>query len=408
MDIKQNIIEALESLSSNKVRSGLTILGIVIGVAAVIAMLGVGQGAQNTITGSISGIGTNLLFVFPGNFTQEVRNPKPLTLSDVRAISDPFNAPHIYSVAPAIEASVVVTYGKEQASPYVDGVTPEYTTIRNYDLLEGEFINESHELGRASVALIGVDVADKLFDRRDGLVGETIRINGQPFRIIGVLGPKGGGTFGSQDNVILVPFSTAQARLIRRSSERVDLLLVQAVDAESVGLASEEVSQILRTRHRTELGADDFTVFSQDDFVQTAATITGVLTIFLGGIAAISLLVGGIGIMNIMLVTVTERTREIGLRKAVGARKADIRFQFIVESAMLSLGGGAIGILMGWGISLLIGQIASSMGTSLTPVIKMSSVLMATLFSAGVGLFFGLYPANRAANLQPVEALRVD
>ena len=161
MDIKQNIVEALDSLSSNKVRSGLTILGIVIGVAAVIAMLGVGQGAQDTITGSISGIGTNLLFVFPGNFTQEVRNGKPLTLSDVRAIADPLNSPHISAVAPAIEASAVVTYGKEQASPFIDGITPEYTTLRNYDLLEGEFINESHDLGRASVALIGVDVADK-------------------------------------------------------------------------------------------------------------------------------------------------------------------------------------------------------------------------------------------------------
>ena len=160
----------------------------------------------------------------------------------MRAIADPLNAPHVSAVAPAIEASAVVTYGSEQANPFIDGVTPEYTSLRNYELLEGEFINESHDLGRASVALIGVDVADKLFDRRDGIVGESIRINGQPFRVIGVLGPKGGGSFGSQDNVILVPYSTAQARLVRRSSERVDILLVQVVDNESVAAASEEIS----------------------------------------------------------------------------------------------------------------------------------------------------------------------
>jgi putative ABC transport system permease protein len=408
MDIKQNIVEALDSLSSNKVRSGLTILGIVIGVAAVIAMLGVGQGAQDAITGSISGIGTNLLFVFPGNFTQEVRNGKPLTLSDVRTIADPLNAPHVSAVAPAIEASAVVTYGSEQANPFIDGVTPEYTTLRNYELLEGEFINESHDLGRASVALIGVDVADKLFDRRDGIVGESIRINGQPFRVIGVLGPKGGGSFGSQDNVILVPYSTAQTRLVRGSSERVDILLVQVVDNESVTAASEEISLILRSRHRTELGADDFTVFSQDDFVQTAATITGVLTIFLGGIAAISLLVGGIGIMNIMLVSVTERTREIGLRKALGARKRDILIQFLTESALLSLLGGVIGIAFGWLIAFIVGRIAAASNTPFEPSIGIDAILLATIFSTAIGLFFGIYPANRAASLEPVEALRYE
>ena len=186
------------------------------------------------------------------------------------------------------------------------------------------------------------------------------------------------------------------------------MLYVQASSAEATTSATEEVSEILRSRHRKNLGTDDFDIMSTQDLLDTMNEVTGTLTAFLGGIAGISLLVGGIGIMNIMLVTVTERTREIGLRKAVGARKADIRFQFIVESAMLSLGGGVIGIMLGWGISQLIGQVAASMGTSLAPVIKLSSVLMATFFSAAVGLFFGLYPANRAAGLQPVEALRVD
>jgi len=409
MNLWQAFIEALESLSSNKLRSGLTILGIVIGVGAVIAMLAVGQGAQNTITGSISGIGTNLLFVFPGNFNEEIRNPKPLTLRDAEAVNDPFVAPSVAAVAPVIQGNVMVSYGGDQTNTQVAGVTPIYQQVRNYDVTEGTFIEEQHSLGRASVVMLGVDVADRLFGRREGLVGETIRIEGQPFRVLGILAPKGGGSFGSEDDIILVPFSTAQARLIRRSNrERIDLLLVQVIDAESVKQASEEVSDILRSRHRTALGADDFTVFSQEDFVNTARTITGVLTIFLGGIAAISLLVGGIGIMNIMLVSVTERTREIGLRKALGARKRDILIQFLTESSMLSLLGGLVGILLGWLIALIVGQIAAANDTPFYPVVGLDAILLATLFSTAAGLFFGLYPANRAANLEPVEALRYE
>jgi len=409
VNLWQAFIEALESLSSNKLRSGLTILGIVIGVGAVIAMLAVGQGAQDTITGSISGIGTNLLFVFPGNFAEEVRNAKPLTLRDAEAVNDPFAAPSVVAVAPMIQGNVMVSYGGEQTNTQVAGVTPIYQQVRNYGVTEGAFIEEQHSLGRASVAMLGVDVADRLFGRREGLVGETIRIEGQPFRVLGILSPKGGGSFGSEDDVILVPFSTAQARLIRRSNrERIDMLLVQVIDAASVEQASEEVSEILRSRHRTALGADDFTVFSQEDFVNTARTITGVLTIFLGGIAAISLLVGGIGIMNIMLVSVTERTREIGLRKALGARKRDILIQFLTESSLLSLLGGLVGILLGWLIALIVGQVAAANNTPFTPVVGGDAILLATLFSTAVGLFFGLYPANRAANLEPVEALRYE
>ncbi|WP_322791517.1 ABC transporter permease [Bellilinea sp.] len=408
MNLGQAILEALESLAANKLRSGLTILGIVIGVAAVIAMLAVGTGAQDTITGSISGLGSNLLFVFSGNFNEDVRNPQPLTLGDAEAIADVFQAPSVAAVAPAIQGNVTVTFGGEQTRTQVTGITPEYETVRNYGLLEGEFINTEHLLGRASVALLGPDVADRLFGRRDGVTGEIIRIEGQPFRVLGVLEPKGGSSFGSQDDLILVPFTTAQSRLIRRSRDRVDLILVQAVSAEAVPQATEEIAQILRSRHRTELGADDFTIFSQQDFVATAQTITGVLTVFLGGIAAISLLVGGIGIMNIMLVSVTERTREIGLRKAIGARKRDILIQFLTESSLLSLFGGLIGIGFGWLIAFVVGQVAARSGTPFTPVVGINAILLATIFSTAVGLFFGLYPANRAANLEPVEALRYE
>ncbi len=409
MNLAQTFLEALESLNGNKMRSGLTVLGIVIGVAAVIAMLSVGRGAEESITGSISGIGTNLLFVFRGDFSDTIRNPKPLTLGDAQAIGDPFQAPSVESVAPALQGNAEVSFGGERTTTQIIGATPEYFSVRNYVVIEGDYINEEHILGRASVVLIGPDVADKLFDRREGLTGETVRIEGQPFRILGVLESKGGGSFGSQDDLVIVPFTTAQARLIRRSSnDRVDIILVQTVDAESVDQAIDEISQILRTRHRTPIGADDFTVFSQRDLLTTFESITGILTIFLGGIAAISLLVGGIGIMNIMLVSVTERTREIGLRKALGARKRDILIQFLTESSLLSLIGGIIGIAFGWFIAFVVGQIAVASNTDFTPVVGADAILLATIFSTIIGLFFGIYPASRAANLEPVEALRYE
>jgi len=408
MNLSQSIREALESLSANKLRAGLTILGIVIGVAAVIAMLAVGTGAQDTILGSISGIGTNLLFVFQGNFQQDVPNEQPLTLGDVQAFTDVFQAPHIAAVAPVISSNITVVFEGIQSTPEISGVTSDYETVRNYGLLEGEFINDEHVNGRASVALIGPEVADKLFGRRDFITGEIIRIDGQPFRVIGVLEPKGGGSFGSQDNVVLVPITTARARLINRERDHVDVIFVQAIDSASVPIAREEIAQILRTRHRTLLGADDFTVFTQEDFLSVAGTITNVFTIFLGGIAAISLLVGGIGIMNIMLVSVTERTKEIGLRKAVGARKMDILIQFLTESILLSLFGGLIGIVFGWIISAVVGEVAAASGTPFTPSVGLDAILLATLFSTAVGLFFGIYPANRAASLEPVEALRYE
>ncbi len=409
MNAWQSVVEALESLNANKMRSGLTILGIVIGVAAVIAMLAIGAGAQNSITGSIGSIGTNLLFVFRGGEDDSVRNPEPLTVGDAEAISDVFAAPSVENVAPILSGTAEISYGGEASTLEISGVTPEYFPVRNYAITEGEFITEEHILGRASVILLGPETAENLFGRSAGIVGETVRVEGQPFRVIGVLESRGGGMMGSQDNTGLIPFSTAQARLMRRSpADRVDIIMVQAVDADLVEDAAEEISQILRQRHRTEIGADDFTVFTQQDMVDTASSITGILTIFLGGIAAISLLVGGIGIMNIMLVSVTERTREIGLRKALGARRRDILIQFLTESSLLSLVGGLIGIALGWAIAMVVGQVAANSGTPFDPVVGIDAVLLATLFSAAVGLFFGIYPANRAASLEPVEALRYE
>ena len=408
MNILQAIYEALESLNANKMRSGLTVLGIVIGVGAVIAMLAVGQGAQDTITGEISGIGTNLLFVFSGNFDEEVRNIQPLTIGDADAIADPFQAPSVLSVAPSVsKRDGAVSYAGENFSTEIVGSTPEYFSVRNYELSEGEFFTADQVLGRASVAVIGSDVAENLFGRQYGIVGETMRIEGQPFRVIGVIISKGGGgSFGSQDSFVIVPLTSAQTRFVRRKANTVDVIYMQAVSADDVDAAVFEVENILRVRHRITFGADDFTIFTQKDFVQTAQMITGTFTIFLGGVAGISLLVGGIGIMNIMLVSVTERTKEIGLRKALGARRRDILIQFLTESALLSMFGGMIGILVGWLLSVGVDVIAKANGTPLNPTIGIQAVLLATLFSAAVGIFFGIYPANRAAKLEPVEALR--
>ncbi len=409
MNVFQTIIEALESLASNKMRSGLTVLGIVIGVAAVIAMMAIGAGAQNSITGQIQGIGTNLIFVIPGNSQEEVRNIEPLTLEDAEAIADPLNVPSVFAVAPVVSTNLEVSKGKEGQRTSISAVTPEYAPVSNEKITEGEFITQEHMLARSAVAVIGPDTAERLFGRTENVTGETIRISGQPFRVIGVLEAKGGSGFGNQDDRVVVPLTTAQSRLVQsRGRDSLDMIEAQAVDSESVDTAVEEISQILRTRHRTEVGVDDFTIFTQDTILSAVSTITGTFTIFLGGIAAISLLVGGIGIMNIMLVSVTERTREIGLRKAIGARKRDILIQFLTESILLSLIGGLIGILLAWGIASAVGAIAAANDTPINPVIGLDAVLLATLFSMAVGLLFGIYPANRAASLQPVEALRYE
>ncbi|MBI3159611.1 MAG: ABC transporter permease [Chloroflexi bacterium] len=408
MNFVQTILEALGSLAANRLRTGLTVLGIVIGVAATIAMLSVGRGAEAEITSSIEGIGTNLLFVFSRGGA-DILNPQPLTLGDAQAAADPFLAPSVARVAPILQGTRAAAYGGERTLTSVVGVTPDYTLVRDWNVTEGEFINEGHLLGRSSVAVLGGEVAENLFGRREGVAGEIIRIEGQPFRVIGVLEDKGGGPFGSQDDRILIPMTTAQARVLQRNpADEIDILLVQAASPSAVTSALLEVADVLRTRHDTEVGRDDFTILNQRDVLQSAQTITGVLTIFLGGIAGISLLVGGIGIMNIMLVSVVERTREIGLRKALGARRRDILVQFLTESTLLSFWGGLFGILLGWGVAALVEVIAAAYGTVIHPIIGLDTVLLATVFSVSVGVFFGWYPAYRAASLEPVEALRFE
>jgi putative ABC transport system permease protein len=416
MKFKRVLRETFTSLSANKLRTGLTILGIVIGVAAVIAMLSVGQGAQNSITSQINSIGTNILYVSAGapvrfsagNFNS-VRNIRELTLADALAMTDPFQAPSVKAVAPVIQGgNISASANGQTTTTAVYGVTTSYFSIRNEQISEGSFFNDQQVNTHARVVVIGADLATTLFGQTTNLTGQEIRINSQTFTIIGVLQSKGGSSMGSSDNQAIVPLTTARDRVVRRPGTSVDGIYIQATSAEAVSEANTQVSNLMRLRHHVAVDKEDFSVMSQQDLLTTATSITGILTAFLGGIAAISLLVGGIGIMNIMLVSVVERTREIGLRKALGARNRDIMIQFLVESSFLSLLGGLIGILLGWLISLIIGQIASASGTTLNPAVSLNAVLLATLFSAAVGLFFGIYPARRAARLEPVEALRYE
>jgi len=406
MNLLSSLLEALESLTSNKVRTALTMLGIIIGVGAVIAMLAIGNGTEQAIVGEIEGIGTNLLFVMT-NY-EDVTNPEPLTIRDAEAIADPIFAPSVAAAAPVIQGQVELTNAGNVINAGFVGVTVEYADVQTIELSEGEFFTSSQISGLASAAILGTNVAEDLFGRSDGLIGETVRVAGQPFRVVGILKKEGGSGFGpSPDDQILIPLTTAQTRLMSRSvKNQVDTIYVSAIDADSVKMAEEEVTNILRDRHNINLGENDFSILTQELFLDFASTITGVFTIFLGGVAGISLLVGGIGIMNIMLVSVTERTKEIGLRKAVGAKKKDILTQFLIESSLLSVIGGIIGIILGWLLSLGIGRIAAASDFLLNPAITLNSVLLATLFSAAVGLFFGIYPANRASQLEPIEALR--
>ena len=403
MKFGQYFSEALASLLSSKLRSGLTILGIVIGVASVIAMVSVGRGAQASINSSIQSIGTNLLFISSG--ATGITRSQQLTLADANALVDLLNAPDIALVAPIIQDRTYISYSGTTTTTSIIGTTPGYQTLQSLTVTDGTFFTDAQVTSRASVVVLGSTAATNIFGSETDIVGKTIRIQGLPFKVIGVLASKGGNALGTEDSNLFIPVTTAQSRLSRRGvSTGVDQIYVQATKSSTVDAAMAEIKGILETRH--DVTTDDFTITNQADILSSANSIISVLTLFLGGIGGISLLVGGIGIMNIMFVVVTERTREIGLRKALGARKVDIMIQFLMESAVLSLVGGIIGIGLAWVIAQIVARVAASSGTTFTPIIGWDIVLLATLFSAAIGLFFGLYPSSRAASLEPVEALR--
>jgi len=419
-DLLDNVRVALDGLVANKMRSALTMLGVVIGVAAVIALLSIGEGAQASITDQITSVGTNLLFVSPGAASH--RGPVQgasgsavtLTYADAEAIADPGNVPDAAVVAPVYGKSTQIIFGDTNVNGSVTGVTAEYQEAFELEVASGDFIDEKDVDKRANVAVLGYQAAQDLFGGFDP-IGQKIKValtgeNGGrvSLTVIGVLEEEGDSMLNSTDDTVFTPISTAQTKIFNGRNERGELVVtrvnVVAASEDQTTPVQDQIEVLLRSRH--DLGSDedaDFNVMNQSDMLEMASEITGILTVFLGAIAGISLLVGGIGIMNIMLVSVTERTREIGLRKAVGARKADILTQFLMEAVVLSLLGGLLGILLGVGLAQLV-----DMTGLMDSVVTLNSVLLAVGFSFAIGLFFGIYPANQAAKLNPIEALRYE
>ncbi|MCI0769628.1 MAG: ABC transporter permease [Chloroflexi bacterium] len=403
---------ALAALMDNKLRSVLTLLGMVIGVGAVISVMSIGRGSSAAITEQIESIGSNLIFVraaasFQGGVRGAQGSAATLTLDDAQALADSTLTPDVLAVAPEISTFSQARAGRENVNTRIIGVTPEYEQVRNFQVAEGRFITTQDVAARRLVAVVGSSVSETLFG---GLspVGKTVTINQRPFRIVGLLEEMGGTGLAIQDDVIVAPITTVQARLVRQRTaagrDRVQTITVQVTDNDRLEQAKLQVSEVLRERHQI-IDRDDFTLTSQEDIIQARTDVNNVLTIFLGSIAAISLLVGGIGIMNIMLVSVTERTHEIGIRKAVGAKRRDILYQFLAEATLLSFGGGAIGVAGGWGVSRLLERLTIS-GQQVETLVQADIAFLALGVSVAIGLFFGIYPAIRAARLDPIEALR--
>jgi putative ABC transport system permease protein len=404
----ENVRVALSGVSANKLRSALTMLGITIGVAAVIVLVSLGQAVENYVRGQFLGLGTNLLLVFGAedNRGQQIR----LTLREATALRDPLRVPDALYVMPQLNLTLPMLGNGREGRARVRGVTADFPVIRSRDVIAGRFFDRTEEEGLARVAVIGTVVVDRLFPDVYP-IGQTIRVNGINFRVIGVMAEAGSANpfAGDENDLVFMPITTALSRLRGDrdlSGDRpVTNILVQARDADSVTLTAQQVRQTLREERGIAFRDEDtFEIFTQDDLLSSLNQITGLLTIFLAIIAGISLLVGGIGIMNIMLVTVTERTREIGLRKAVGAQKADILLQFLIEATVIAVLGGAIGVGIAYGGAALV----SSLSAELQVAIQPASVLLATVISIGIGVFFGIYPANRAASLNPIDALRYE
>jgi putative ABC transport system permease protein len=403
MLITEIVRVALEAIRANKLRSFLTALGIIIGIAAVITMVALGEGAQRSVQDRLQSLGTNVLTIRPGQgFMGGVdRGDARLVAKDARALlRDPRT---ISSASPEMQRRLQVEYGAANGNIQIVGVWPSYFQIQNHAVAAGRLFNDSEERGRRRVAVLGAAINTPLGVPSTGsLVGQTIRVRGVPFEVIGVLATKGTVGWQSPDDNIYIPLSTAQFRVF--GTEQVQSIYVQAISPGEMDMALAEIDSVLRREHRLRPAeASDFSVRNQATLLETFQQTTRTFSFLLAGIALISLLVGGIGIMNIMLVSVTERTREIGVRKALGARKRDILLQFLIEALVLCLAGGAIGVLLGVGGAMALQRLAG-WSTAVSP----QAILIAFLFSGGVGVFFGLWPARRAARLDPIEALRYE
>ena len=407
MKIFDIIQETYLALSANKVRTGLTMLGIIIGISSVIAMVSIGQGAQSSITSNIESIGSNLILISPGaprGIGQQVSmgrgSAKSLTREDADAISAEIS--YAKSVSPEVSGRYQIAGKGTNTNTSVMGVSGFYADVRNIQISEGDFISDQNLKSLSKVAVLGHTVRDDIFgENAQDVIGQTIKIKGLEFKVIGITKTKGGSGFSNQDDMIFVPLTSAQKYLT--GDKYLTSISVQAIDSSTMTQAQQEITDLLLARHKKTTETADFNILNQADILATASSITSTFTILLGAVAGISLLVGGIGIMNMMLTTVTERTREIGLRKAIGAKRRDISTQFLIEAVMLTLVGGIIGVILGWSISYLISQF-----TPLSTSISLGSVVMAFGVSASIGIIFGYYPARRASRLNPIEALRYE
>lgn len=407
MDFKELIIECFSTLTINKLRTGLAILGIIIGIGSVITLISLGQGSQKSIENQIQSLGANLLTISPsgqnaGGIRSAAGSSTTLTLEDAGAIGSDPSITAVSSVSPEFSRRAQVTAGRLNTNTSIIGVYPQYLAIHKVTIASGSFVTQSNVDSISKVAVLGPQAAADLFGDSVDPVGQTIRTNGQILKVVGVTASKGGTGFTNPDDAIYVPLSTAQKQLFGSTS--LTSIAVEAKTADLMVTAEDQIGYILLSRHKLNTPQQaDFQILSQNDILSTASQVTGTFTTLLGGIAAISLLVGGIGIMNIMLVTVTERTREIGLRKALGAKKKVIIAQFLIEAIILTFTGGIIGMVLGVGVAFTLSKVMN-----LAFTVSGTSVALAMGVSGAIGVLFGWYPARKAANLQPIEALRYE
>jgi putative ABC transport system permease protein len=401
----QTIPSALAALRANKGRSILTTLGIIIGVSAVIAIVALGEGASASVSSQLAGLGTNLLTITPGSTRSGGANTgagssTTLKATDADAISQ--NIQGLSGVSPVVSGNAQIIFGSQNWSTRVQAVTPAYLTINDWKIGSGSAFTEQDNTNANNVAILGQTVASSLFPNAQSPIGQLVRIRNVPFTVIGVLASKGSSGFGDQDDTIMIPFRTGQVRLF--GSSNINQIVVQVADSTQISTVSTEIGTLLRQRHQLQTSqSDDFTIRNNSDIISRVSSVSDTLTMLLGGVAAVSLVVGGIGIMNIMLVSVTERTREIGIRLAIGAQPRDVLLQFLVEAVVLSLLGGIVGILIGSGVAVALPVLAGW-----ATVVPWNAIALSFGVSAAIGMFFGIYPARKASQLDPIVALRYE